>query len=335
MKKKGGRWFSLFFLSLTCSVSAFAQWQVTRDNPQVAFHEVLPPGNYSGITHLYDDCYAMVSDKSSTDGFYLIRMKLDTLTAEILQVENLGFRGDRMKHADCEAIAYCQDTQTLFISREANNTVAEYTLDGRCTGRQLQIPRIYREQVGRNLGLESLAYSADRQLFWIINEGPLRCDSAYGQPLLRLQSFGLDMLPREQYAYAMDPPTVHGSAAHYAHGVSELAALDNGGLLVLEREFYVPKTKIGARVICKIYEVNPQQSSPVMPDAPLVPISKRLVHQFTTTLTLFSRQMANYEGMCFAPSLSDGSKPLIMVCDSQNRYARVLKDWMKTLVLKP
>ena len=333
--KKGGQWFSLFFLLMAFSASAFAQWQVVRDNRQVAFHEVLPPGNYSGITHLHDDCYAMVSDKSATDGFYLLRIRIDSLTAEIQQVENLGFRGGSMKGADCEGIAYCQDTQTLFISREADNTVAEYTLDGKLTGRQLQIPSIFREQAGRNLGLESLAYSAERQLFWTINEGPLLCDTAFSYPMLRLQSFGLDMLPREQYAYAMDKPTAHGAAANFAHGVSALAAIDSGRLLVLEREFYVPKAKIGAFVTCKIYEINPLQASPIKADTPLIPIPKRLVHQFTTRLTLFGRQLANYEGMCLGPTLSNGSKPLIMVCDSQNRYAGVLKDWMKTIMLQP
>lgn len=38
-------------------------------NDQISFGKKIPPGNYSGITRLKDDLYAVVSDKSELDGF--------------------------------------------------------------------------------------------------------------------------------------------------------------------------------------------------------------------------------------------------------------------------
>lgn len=40
-------------------------------------------------------------------------------------------------------------------------------------------------------------------------------------------------------------------------GVSELCVLPDGQLLVLEREAFIPKVKLGAFCKCKLYLVNP------------------------------------------------------------------------------
>ena len=63
-------------------------------------------------------------------------------------------------------------------------------------------------------------------------------------------------------------------------------------------------------------------------------LPKRLIHSFVTKLKLFDNSIANYEGMCLGPTLTDGSKTIILVSDSQNQYAGVLKDWFKTIVVK-
>ena len=44
---------------------------------QRSFQKSVPAGNYSGITWLGDDRYAVVSDKSSTDGFFVFRIDID------------------------------------------------------------------------------------------------------------------------------------------------------------------------------------------------------------------------------------------------------------------
>ena len=140
------------------------------------------------------------------------------------------------------------------------------------------------------------------------------------------------------YAYRMDAPAIRKRPQTYAMGVSELCVLPDGQLLVLEREVYVPKSKIGASCQCKLYLVNPAEEQ-VFPmsasfasdDVPYV--RKTLLTQWSTRLTLLGRSFANYEGMCLGPQLADGSQVLILLSDSQDQYAGVLKDWFKTIVL--
>ena len=145
-------------------------------------------------------------------------------------------------------------------------------------------------------------------------------------------------MPLEQYVYVMDAPEAHSKASEYAMGVSELVALGNGRLLVLEREFYVPKLKLGAFVQCKIYEIEPGKEF-VLPENAVIGedtkyLSKRLVHSFKTKLSIFNKSIANYEGMCLGPQLADGSVALILVSDSQNQYKGVLRDWFKSVIIR-
>lgn len=335
--------FAMCFVLLPAVV--MAQVEVVKMCRQRAFPDNVPAGNYSGITHIGGNEYAVVSDKSETDGFFVFRIEVDSLSGEITDVRNEGFRGDSMRNADCEAIAYLPATSTFFISREADNVIAEYTSEGKATGRQLCVPDIYIGKMGGNYGFESLAYDARSHLFWTINESTLEGDGERANSLngvsnvLRLQSFGEDMQPAGQFFYKMDAPVSRSVAGNYAMGVSELAAVGDGRLLVLEREFFVPKAKIGAFVRCKLYEVNPGEGQAVAPDGEVRAdstafLTKRPVCSFTTKLGLFNRSLANYEGMCLGPELADGSRTLILVSDSQNQYAGVLKDWFKTIVIR-
>ena len=63
---------------------------VMAQKPQ-RFHKTLPAGNYSGITHLGGDRYAMVSDKSEEDVFYVLHIVVDTIKGRIDTLENEGF----------------------------------------------------------------------------------------------------------------------------------------------------------------------------------------------------------------------------------------------------
>ncbi|MBR5394154.1 MAG: esterase-like activity of phytase family protein [Bacteroidaceae bacterium] len=267
------------------------------------FPKALPAGNYSGITPLADDRYALVSDKSEEEGFFVVRIVIDSIRGRIFSLENEGFRSSGLPNRDIEGICYCPSTNTVFISGEQDNEVFEYTLDGQRTGRRLEMPAIFKE-ADHNYGLESLTYDARRHLFYTTSERPLKGDS-----LLRIQSFGDDLNPGRFYFYRPDAPI---SAKHF-HGVSALCALDDGRLLVLERQIRVPRLKLGASTVIRIYEITPA-------DDPMP--AKRLLREFRTRLTLTSRRFANYEGLCQpAPNL------LLLVADSQNRYKGFLRDW--------
>lgn len=316
---------------------------VVRVNQQRTFPNNIPAGNYSAITYLGDSLYAVVSDKSPHDGFFLFKITLDSLTADIQDVQNLGFKADDAINGDLEGIVYVPTSQTFFISRESDNTVHEYAMDGKRTPRQLNIPAVY-HRAAANEGLESLAYQEKTQTFWTCNESTLKGDGEQTtaengvQNRLRLQSFGPNLEPLHQYAYLMDKPEATRKAWVYSDDVSEITALRDSSLLFLEREFYVPSSKLGAFVSNKLYRVRPNLSLPVEQDAVLTTnspyLDKHLITQWRTKLSLFNHEIANYEGMCLGPTLNNGSQVIILVSDSQDQFGGVLKDWFKTIVLK-
>lgn len=330
-------------LLVIISINSYGQTEFIRECKQRSFPNTVPAGNYSGITHIGNNKYAIVSDKSENNGFFVFTIDIDSASGELKNVQCEAFKGDSGQGGDCEGIAYRPSSGTFFISREADATIAEYDSAGNYTGKALDIPQVYKTGKG-NYGLESLAYDTLTHLFWTINESTLPCDGVQAtskngvENILRLQSFGDDLIPKSQYAYKMDAPEARAKSSQYAMGVSEITALGNGRLLVLEREFFVPKVKLGAFVQCKIYEVTPDEKYEIANDASISDstkfLPKRLVHSFKTKLQLFRRSIANYEGMCIGPKLNDGSTVLILVSDSQNQYAGVLKDWFKTIIIR-
>ena len=197
-----------------------------------------------------------------------------------------------------------------------------------------------------NYVFESAAYDTVHHRLWTVNESTLRRD---GKPattqdphnnVLRLIAF--DWTNRNaspvSYLYKMDMPTTMKRATTYVMGVSELCALPDGKLLVLEREAFIPNIKLGAFCQCKLYVVDPEVETPYALDKELEPgapyVSKRLLALWRTKLGLTKYMWANYEGMCLGPQLENGDQVIVLVSDSQDGYAGVLKDWFKTIVIR-
>lgn len=297
--------FSLLFCCMLLGASF-----IHAQRPQ-RFHKLLPAGNYSGIAPLGNDRYAVVSDKTAEDGFYVFRIMTDTIQGRITEVENEGFRSSGLPNRDMEGICYRPTTNTVFISGEKDNEVYEYSLDGQRTGRKLEMPEPF-HQADHNYGLESLTYDTQRHLFYTTTEHPLKGDS-----LLRIQSFGDDLKPLRQYLYRPDAPI----SSKYIYGVSELCALNDGRLLVLERQIRIPRLKLGASTMIRIYEVKPEEE-------PF--LAKHLLMEFRTHMNLFNRRFGNYEGLCqLSPSL------LLLIADSQDRYKGFLRDWFLLIRKSP
>ena len=368
---------------LAFSLLAGAQdWKVVRENPQKAFPKTVAAGNYSGIAHLHDDIYAVVSDKSDSALYFNFRILVNPKTGELEQVENLGFteRTDgtlndgkfwqgQEKGFDHEAIVKVSDS-TLVIASEGYCRLKEYPIlhtsaDAAKVGYQQNLweSRWPSSDFYPNYNFESLAFDSVRQYLWTIPESTLRKDGQPATPQnglanqLRLMRFDWGKIKENRkkeeyseqvsskkdsrymtpYAYQMDQPSTHKKADIYVMGVSELCALPDGQLLVLEREAFIPKIKIGAFCKCKLYLINPLNSDgfsmeeKFSADTPF--LKKRLLTEWKTGLSLSKRSFANYEGMCLGPKLEDGSQVVILLSDSQDQYAGVLKDWFKTIVI--
>ena len=375
---------SILTIFLAFSLLAGAQdWKVVRENSQKAFPKTVTAGNYSGIAHLHDDIYAVVSDKSDSALYFNFRIQVNPKTGELEQVENLGFieRTDgtlndgkpwqgQEKGFDHEAVVKVSDS-TLVIASEGYCRLKEYPIlpisaDTAKVGypQNLWESRWPSSDFYPNYNFESLAFDPVHQYLWTIPESTLRKD---GQPVtpqngltnqLRLMRLDWGKMKEDSnkeeyseqvnskkdsrymttYAYQMDQPSTHKKADIYVMGVSELCALPDGQLLVLEREAFIPKIKIGAFCKCKLYLINPLNSEEFAlkekfsSDTPF--LKKRLLAEWKTGLTLSKRSFANYEGMCLGPKLEDGSQVVILQSDSQDQYAGVLKDWFKTIVIR-
>ena len=375
---------SILTIFLAFSLLAGAQdWKVVRENSQKAFPKTVAAGNYSGIAHLHDDIYAVVSDKSDSALYFNFRIQVNPKTGELERVENLGFteRTDGTlndgkpwlgleKGFDHEAIVKVSDS-TLVIASEGYCRLKEFPIlptsaDAAKIGYQQNLweSRWPSSDFYPNYNFESLAFDPVHQYLWSIPESTFRKDGQPATPQnglanrLRLMRLNWGKMKEDSnkeeyseqvnskkdsrymmtYAYQMDQPSTHKKADIYVMGVSELCVLPDGQLLVLEREAFIPKIKIGAFCKCKLYQINPLNSEEFAlkekfsSDTPF--LKKRLLAEWKTGLSLSKRSFANYEGMCLGPKLEDGSQVVILLSDSQDQYAGVLKDWFKTIVIR-
>ena len=307
--------------------------QEVRVNKQHKFPKTVPAGNYSGITWLGGDRYAVANDKSPTAGFHVMTILTDTKTGDIKDVKNEGFMTMSDKpNRDEEGICYVAPSNTVFVSSESDGQIIEYTLVGQQTGRKLNIPSEF-TTTRSNCGFEALTYNASTHRFWTTTENTLKQDGAKPNikkkiaNLLRLQSFGEDLQPKEQYWYLSDSSAVESLEGKSILGVSGLTALDNGQIIVLEREIRETPKYIGSFVHVKLYLVNPSLQNP----GDL--LQKKLITEFRTHINLKNQNFANYEGICMGPKTEDGRQILLMVADSQNQYKGWLRDWFKTIVI--
>ena len=183
-------------------------------------------------------------------------------------------------------------------------------MDGQLTGRKLAIPDVFATAYG-NGGFEALTYNAKTHRFWTTSENTLKADGEKPNikkkipNMLRLQSFGDDLLPAEQYWYKTDSSAVIWKQGKSTLGVSGLAALDNGNLIILEREIRQTSNRVGSFVHVKLYLVNPSRQQP----GEL--LQKELLTEFRTFLNVAQRNFANYEGICVGPRLKDWFKTII------------------------
>ena len=294
---------------------------------QRKFPKTVSAGNYSGITWMGGNRYGVANDKSPTAGFYLMTIKTDSITGELLSVSEDSFLTSGQPNRDEEGICYVPQTQTVFLSGEKDLEILEYNLQGQLTGRKLNIPEIFKTAYS-NRGFEALTYQQKTHRFWTTSENTLQADGE--KPTidnkiknhLRFQSFGDDLQPKEQYWYVTDSAIAKKRKGTSIIGVSGLAALEDGRIVVLERELYFPKY-----CLVKLYMVNPSQQQPGEQ------LKKTLLTQFRTKVNLTRRNFANFEGICVGPKLADGRQLLILVCDSQNQHRGVLRDWFKPIIL--
>lgn len=315
----------------------------------------IPAGHYSGITHIEGDRYALVSDKQNADGWTEVSISF-LPSGDIEKMQLIAHHYDvqtRGKARDSEGIAYVSG-QGFFVCAENDQQIVELREDGTPTGRCLSVPACFNaSNIFHNYGFEALTFNANQGIFWTTTEQGLQSDvteltthKAPLPPLLRLQSFGPDLRPLQQFAYKMEAPAITRKPRYYAFGVPELLAINDTTLLVMERELNIPKLYNRARCNIQIFCVNPRSGQPVIDTSlPLKEMDtkfflpKKRLHAFSTKIHFLGRKnFANYEGMCLGPKQEDGSQIILLIADSQNRAGNALfhlKDYVRVLKIAP
>lgn len=286
----------------------------------------IPSGEYSGITWIAANYYAVVSDSMTGGGLLTLHLPMDRdgrIGGAAISPMN-GTERSKSNKPDNEGVAFTDGK--LYVSTE-KQTIREYDADGRPTGMQFDIPGdMGPGAIVANMGFEALSYG--NGLFWTTTEGPLKKDTFFPR-LLRLQSFGRDGKPAGRYFYQMDDPTrTKAGALAYVHGVPALAALDDGRLLVLEREVHVPDGGFFDKLRSSFTRMQLFLVDPVHDTAGI--LRKTPLCSFRTG----AMDLANYEGMCLGPTLPDGSRTLVLIADSQNGSGGLTGEFVKVILLR-
>ena len=146
----------------------------------------------------------------------------------------------------------------------------------------------------------------------------------------------------KQYIYEIDSPIFNKKYKTYTFGVPAITILDDGRLLIMERELCVKKNYINSFTKIKIFIVYPisdfskKASADTLKEYKLDPILKTEVCSFSTHLKLGKINFGNYEGMCLGRKLNDGRQTIILISDSQDGAGNIiyrLKDYLKVIVI--
>ena len=312
--------FSLLFLVGLSWESAFAQGPVVEHLQQRRLE--IAPGQYSGITHVADDVYAVVHDKARGGGLFFFTLQF-LADGSIGSVSAFETDAGGAEGRDNEDVVFVPETQTLFVSSEGDQGIREYSLDGRETGRSLRIPKALKG-CAPNAGFEALAYADGT--FWTTTESPLP-----GETQHRLQSFSLrNLTAGKSWNYQADTPTVGeteaASAKAYVFGISAITALPDERLIVLEREVYVPGggffEMMGSFTVNSLFLIDPLHDRSKV-------LQKTLLTRFYTNFL----NLANFEGMCLGPTLQDGRQTLLLLADSQDGSQGLTGEYIRVLAL--
>ena len=310
-------------------------WSVT-DRGQTTLS--VPSGQYSGIARVSGDRYAVVHDKLKGGGltFFTIPITANGTLGTVTMERAPGTVSSTTSSKDAEGVAW--DGSHLFISFEKDQSIREYDLEGQPTGRRLAIPAdMAKAGLSKsNGGFEALSYNAVTGLFWTTTELPLQKDDFLPR-LHRLQSFNEELAPTERYLYRMDAPlkTSVESGATYVHGISAMAALDDGRLIVLEREVYVPP-RTGSEGILERLTIaaNSLTNTKLFLVDPVHDTAGILRKSLLTTFSTNGFNLANYEGMCLGPTLSDGSRSLVLIADSQGGMSGLTSEYLRVITFR-
>jgi hypothetical protein len=229
---------------------------------------------------------------------------------------------------DLEGVAYDAVAGTLMVSDESGPAIRAHDPSDGALLQTLTVPLIFAAH-RPNLSLESLSLAPDGTSLWTANEEALAVDgpvsSTSAGTIVRLQRFDAAFAADGQWAYVTDPlPGDIGLPGRdiEVSGVVDLAALDDGRLLVLERAL----GPTGFRH--RLYEVDVSGATDVSAIADLSSASFTPAARFLHWDRLSG---FNYEGLSLGPPLANGLRSVMLVADNGGGATQAVRN----LLLEP
>jgi hypothetical protein len=199
--------------------------------------------------------------------------------------------------------------------------------------------------VQENRSFESLALARDGNRFFTAVESalaqddePANFDKGTRVRILEYAHRGETFVPAREWVYETDPAARPDfPTGMVVNGVTELLALDDGDLLVLERS-YAGEAEDGPRALnrIRIYQVSMQGATDVsnidsLAGRSVRPVTKRLVLDLgqAPSLPPILSGLENFEGLAFEAPGSDGRRRLWMVSD--DNFSATQKTWFVRL----
>lgn len=330
---------SLFSPLFVLLLSGFAIPSSRAETPSIRFLQTLLPTNLptgiSGITYLGDHSYALADDSGGR--IFRMTLAVDPATG-LADTNSLAFSPPLvLEGSDLEGIAYDPAHRSVYVSDESGATIREFDLATGAPRASVPVPSSLKA-FRHNLSLESLSLHASGLHLWTSNEEALcnpklgiddgpTASSASGT-VVRLTRFTRASLDAPwvlagQWPYLTDPIGGKPFRGLERSGVSDLCALPDGTLLVLERELSLKGKFPSFRI--RLYHVQPASSEsihtrPTLADrATFRPLPKKLLYSIEGPFSL-----ANIEGLCLGPKLTDGTQTLLLCSDADNGAPSVL-----------
>ena len=318
-------------LAVACALSGFAgegfRWRIDEIN-EIMRPDVAESANLGGIVWVSNDTYIAVTDWNSV--IWELTLPHNPKTGRILSCELKRLCSPVMA-VDVEALALDPLNGSVWLADERAATIRQYSgVSGKALAGNVNVTASLKD-FRQDSGFESLSISADGLSMWTCTEEALKSDGSRATRKVgtdvRLTQFRRKSVRNAwkmsgQWVYHTDPiaggPWYSSKKRDISRsGVSELCVLEDGTVLVLEREFSVV---LFPRLRCRIYETDVSSAKNVIARKNLAGlkdadrVKKKLLYENTG--------FSMYEGMCLGPRLQDGSRMLVLVSDADKKSFR-------------
>ncbi|MGB7158756.1 MAG: esterase-like activity of phytase family protein [Tepidisphaeraceae bacterium] len=261
----------------------------------------------SGITWAGGTQYYAVADGGA--GLFPVSISINSATGAITSAA-LSAKVQLATGVDLEGVVYNASTNTVHVSDETGPAIREYNVSNGAVVSTVTVPAVYNSIVN-NFSLESLSRGGSN--LWTANEEALTVDGPLSTTgagsWVRLQRFNVAMAPTGQWAYRTDAISADSPfTTAERSGVSDLLALPDGRLLVLERELGGPVIPDFRNRIYLVDFTGATDSSAI------ASLSSTSFTGVTKTL-LWEGGFANdnFEGITLGPQLANGDYSVLLV----------------------